>query len=191
MGRGLRTTVIGGIVFLVPVIFVLMILRRAYELALKVATPISKIVPIESFGGLAIANILAAAVVVGVCYTAGVAARSSIISARVNKLDHFLNRAIPTYQPTKRGLIDSISDKALEDDWKVVLVGKADDKRSLGFEVERLENGDVAVFQPLSPNTKTGFVWTVPAANVEVLQMNPRELSARLKAYGIGISDSI
>ena len=191
MSKGIRTTIIGGVVFLVPVIFVLMILNRAYELALKVANPIGKIIPIESFAGLALSNILAAGIVVGVCYSAGVAARSSIISARVNKLDQFLNRAIPTYQPMKKGFVDSITDKSFEDDWKVVLVGGPEERRFLGFEVERLSSGDVAVFQPLTPNTKTGFVWTVPAASVEALEIGPRELTERLKSYGIGIAENI
>ena len=191
MGKSLQTTIIGGIVFLAPVIFILMILQRAYELALKVAAPISRFIPIESFVGLALANILAAALVIGVCYAAGMVARSSIISARVNKLDEFLSNAIPAYHPTKRGIIDSISDESLEDDWKVVLVGEKGRQRSLGFEVERLSNGDVAVFQPLTPNTKTGFVWTVSPESIEVLEINPRDLTAKLKAYGVGISEQL
>lgn len=190
MGKSIRTTVIGGIIFVVPLIFILLILGRAFDLAKRVATPISKFVPIESFAGIAAANVLAGFIVISVCYVAGVLARSSMISDKVGKLDAFLGRAIPTYQPTKQGFVDSISNRSFEDDWKVVLVGTKGDRRFLGFEVERLQNGEVSVFQPLSPNTKSGFVWTVPSAQVEVLHMNPRELSAILRSHGIGLSES-
>ncbi|PYG27525.1 hypothetical protein [Pelagimonas varians] len=191
MLNGLRTTIIGGIIFLVPIIFVLLILGKAYGIALQVAAPISKLFPIESFGGIALANILAAFAVIAVCYTAGLIARSSLISAKVAKMDQFLTRAIPTYHFTKKGFIDSVGNKSFEDDWKVVWIGDPADKRALGFEISKLANGDVLIFQPNTPNTSTGFVWSVPAHHVELIDIAPRDLSKHLKSYGIGLPGDI
>lgn len=191
MGKSIRTTVIGGIVFLIPLMFVLMILKQAYQLALAVAIPVSDILPIEKFAGYAVASILAALIVIAVCFGAGMLARSSIISNKIGKLDKFLARAIPAYHFTKKDLIETLGNRSFEDDWKVVLVGKPDDKRLLGFEVERRPNGDVIVFQPNTPTIRTGFVWTVPAEQVELLDIKPRQLSALLKTYGIGASEVV
>ncbi len=191
MNKGLRTTVIGGIIFLVPLVFILIILNKAFGFALKVATPISKIIPIETLGGVALANLLAGLGVVVVSYGAGVLARSSAISAQVEKLDQFLTRAIPTYHSTKRGFIDSIDDTSIEDNWQAVFIGDPSGKRTLGFEVERLSSGDVVVFQPMSPNTRNGFVSTVPASQIEALDLPAREMSKLLKSYGEGISNQL
>lgn len=191
MNKGLRTTLIGGIIFLVPLIFVLIILGKAHGIALKVATPISKIIPIESFGGVALVNILAGLAIVLVCYLAGLMARSSMIAAKVDKVDQFLTRAIPSYHSTKKGFIDSIDNKSFEDEWTVVLIGPSGEKRALGFEIDRLKNGDVVVFQPLSPNTRSGFVWSVPPDQVEALDINPRDLSEQLTSYGVDLSSSL
>lgn len=191
MISGIRTTVIGGIIFLVPLIFVLLILGKAYGLAMQVAAPISKLFPINTLGGVALANILAGSAVIAVCYAAGLVARSSIISAKVEKIDRLLTRAIPTYHFTKKGLIDSVGNRSFEDDWKVVWIGEAGGKRALGFEIERLANNDVLIFQPNTPNTATGFVWSVPAEQVEPINLSPRELSKYLKSYGIGFSETL
>ena len=55
----IKTTTIGGIVFMVPIIIIIVILGKAFELMLKVAQPIDKLIPIESIGGIAFANLLA------------------------------------------------------------------------------------------------------------------------------------
>ncbi|WP_299932105.1 hypothetical protein [uncultured Pelagimonas sp.] len=191
MNKGLRTTVIGGIIFLVPLVFILIILNKAYGFAFKIAKPISKVIPIETLGGVALANILAGLAVFLVCYGAGVMARSSIIAAQVEKLDHFLTRAIPTYHSTKRGFIDSIDDTSIEDNWQAVLIGEPSGQRTLGFETERLSNGDSVVFQPNSPNTRNGTVMTVPRSQIERIDIAPRDMSAVLKSYGAGASKKL
>lgn len=191
MINGLRTTVVGGIIFLVPIVFILFILGKAYGIALKIATPISKLIPIESFAGVALANILAALAVIAVCYVAGLVARSNLISTKVKKVDDFLTRAVPTYHFTKKGFIDSVGNKSFEDDWKVVWIGDPVGKRALGFEIARLPNGDVLIFQPNTPNTTTGFVWSVPAHHVELIDIAPRDLSKHLQSYGIGLPKAI
>lgn len=191
MLNGLRTTVIGGLVFLVPIMFIVFVLGNAYGIALKVAAPISQMFPIETYAGLALANILAALAVIAVCYVAGLIARSSLISSQVEKMDQFLSKAIPTYHFTKKGFIDSVENKSFEDEWKVAWIGEPNGKRALGFEIEKLANGDLLVFQPTTPNTATGFVWSVPPDQVELIDIAPRDLSKLLKSYGIEFSRSI
>lgn len=191
MIKSIKTTVIGGVAFLVPLVFIMLILKEAYSVALKIAIPFSKILPFSNFAGFAVASILAVLIVIAACYGAGLAARSSLVSTQVEKLDKFLSRAVPTYHFTKKDLLETLDNKSFEDDWKVVLMGRPDDKRSLGFEIERRPNGDVIVFQPITPTAKTGFVWTVPPDQVEILDIGPRQLSALLKTYGIGISEIV
>ena len=54
-----KTTIIGGLIFLVPIIIVVAILGKAYELMIMVAKPLSAWIPLDAIGGVALANILA------------------------------------------------------------------------------------------------------------------------------------
>ena len=66
--RFLKTTVIGGIVFLVPLIIIIVaIIGKALEIMKKVAEPLSALIPIESVGDIAIVNLIAFALIKATC----------------------------------------------------------------------------------------------------------------------------
>ena len=48
----IKTTLLGGILFLVPFVFIIMILEKAYALARKVTVPIKAIFPDRYFFGV-------------------------------------------------------------------------------------------------------------------------------------------
>jgi hypothetical protein len=48
----IKTTIVGGIVFMVPTIIIIVILGKAFELMLKVARPIDKLIPIDSINNV-------------------------------------------------------------------------------------------------------------------------------------------
>jgi uncharacterized membrane protein len=73
-----KTTIVGGIVFMVPIIIIIVILGKAFALMLKVARPIDKLIPIESIGGIAFVNLLALLAILVLCFGAGVLARSPL-----------------------------------------------------------------------------------------------------------------
>ena len=55
----IKTTMLGGLIFLVPLFIVTIVLAKAHGLMVKVAKPFSALIPLDSIGGVAIANILA------------------------------------------------------------------------------------------------------------------------------------
>ena len=72
----LKTTLVGGLVFLVPIIVVVAILGKAFGLMAALAAPLATWIPIDSIGGVALANLLAVAAIVVLCFVAGLVARS-------------------------------------------------------------------------------------------------------------------
>ena len=53
----LKTTVIGGVVFLLPIIVVGMILGKAFGFMSRIAAPFAEWIPIDSVGGIALVNL--------------------------------------------------------------------------------------------------------------------------------------
>lgn len=54
------TMSLGGVVFLLPLVFITMILGKAFQLMVVVAKPVDKIIPLDSVGNVAFVNIVAA-----------------------------------------------------------------------------------------------------------------------------------
>jgi hypothetical protein len=54
-----KTTLIGGAVFLVPVMIVIMILGKAVSVMLLIAQPMAALLPVDTVGGIALANVIA------------------------------------------------------------------------------------------------------------------------------------
>ena len=106
--RFLKTTVIGGIVFLVPLIIIVAIIGKAFEIMRKVADPLSSLMPIESVGDIAIVNFIAFALIVLVCFLAGLAARTLSAGKLVQFLESRILSHIPAYAFVK-GMTASVS----------------------------------------------------------------------------------
>ena len=56
----IKTTIIGGLLFLVPVGVLVIVLAKVVDLMLLVAEPMADLVPLDSVAGVALANIIAA-----------------------------------------------------------------------------------------------------------------------------------
>lgn len=58
--KSIRTTVVGGMFFVVPVVIVAVVFGKAFKLMMVVAKPLDTWIPADSIGGIAMANVLAA-----------------------------------------------------------------------------------------------------------------------------------
>ena len=48
----IKTTIIGGLVFMVPVVIVVVIAGKALEIMMLVAKPLGNLIPVDSIGAL-------------------------------------------------------------------------------------------------------------------------------------------
>ena len=81
MKEFLKSTIVGGVLFLLPVALVLLILNDALKLAAKIGEPISSGLKLDRFGevaGVGAATVLAVLVLVFVSFAAGMVARTRV-----------------------------------------------------------------------------------------------------------------
>ncbi len=185
MKKFLTTTALGGILFLVPLVFVVLILGKAYELMLRVAEPISRLLPSDTIAGVGILNLIAIAVMLLLCLLAGLIARSRPARRLYNRFDRVLLELIPGYAWTK-ALVSSLGDTGeVTEKFKPVLV-RLDDQMQLGFEMERTDTDLVVVFFPGAPDVRSGSVAYVEASRVSTAEGNLLAINKSLKLMGIG-----
>jgi len=180
----LKTTLKGGLIFLVPVVIITVVLGKAINIMLVFAKPLEKLVPFEYMGGIPIIDILAFFIVILLCFLAGLSTRSSTGKRAFNWIDSKLIVLIPGYVFLKG--FSTFIDKDGEDIDKIPVFVKLDDQTMMGIEVERLENGLVAVYLPGSPDTWSGTVTYMTEDRVERLNIDYLEASKILRNLGHG-----
>ncbi|MBW1789869.1 MAG: hypothetical protein JRK53_25185, partial [Deltaproteobacteria bacterium] len=106
MSNFIKTTAIGGLLFMIPIVIVAMILGKAYKVMMLVAVPLDKLIPIEAIGGVALVNILAVLSIFVGCFLAGLVAKSKLGKATFTWIDAKLLMIFPGYTYLK-GMTDS------------------------------------------------------------------------------------
>src|SRR2546422_6078935 len=74
----LRTTLVGGILFLVPIVVLIIVLGKALAIAHKLADPIATRLPFEKLIGLRTPHVFAIALLVIFCFVAGFFVRAAL-----------------------------------------------------------------------------------------------------------------
>jgi len=183
----IKATLVGGLLFLLPLVVVVLIIGKAFQISMMVAKPLGALIPIDSVGGVALVNILAALVILVLCYLAGLLARVSGVKRKVAGLEELLVAAIPGYAFAKTMVSGVV--KAEDEVGKMtpVLV-RLDDYKQIAFEVERTPGGNVVIFLPGAPNPWSGSVAYVSEDRVETLDMTPQAAIKNLRVLGRGSS---
>jgi uncharacterized membrane protein len=180
----IRTTLIGGIVFLIPLVFVVAIVGKGIQIMKSVAIPIGNMIPVAHVAGIAVVPILTALLMILSCLIAGGLARSPGGQKIYKKLDAALLQVIPGYAWIK-GVTGDIRDEDAEEVLKPVCVA-LDDQLQLAFEVDRSEDGLVAVYVPGAPDPRSGTVSYVTSDRIRPVNASFKAVAKICKNLGRG-----
>ena len=192
MKEFLKTTIVGGVLFLLPLGLVLFILGYALRLATSVAQPISKALHLDQLGdlaGIGITTVVGVLLLVLVSFAAGIVARTSIGGRISGWFEGSLLSALPQYQMMKslaEGLAQIEGDTgirpaliSIEDGWQI------------GYILEVLENGWLAVFLPQAPTPMSGNVMYLEADRVRPLGITMVQAMGIVKRIGVGSGQAL
>lgn len=178
------TAAIGGILFLVPLVFVVLIFGKAFQIMIRLAEPISGLLPMDHIAGVGLINVVAVLLILLICVIAGLVARGPLAQAFYKKIDGVLAELVPSYIWSKT-VVRNLAGDVDTEQFKPVLV-TLDDQLLLAFEMERSEDGLVVVFMPGAPDVHSGTVAYVTADRVEPLATSLLVINRTLKHMGKG-----
>jgi uncharacterized membrane protein len=184
-----KTTLIGGAVFLVPTLILIVLLVKAAKLLRHLAQPLSSLLPMDRAFGVLAADIAAIVLAVLVSFVAGLLARASFAHRFVEKAEAGVLWRIPGYGLIK-GLTDSLDENPASSSLQPVLV-HFDDCAQLAFEVDQLSDGRRVVYVPGAPDTRSGAMFVVDAARVETVAMTYPAAMKSLRTLGRGVGQSL
>jgi len=189
MRKFILTTVLGGVLFLIPFVVVIVLLSKGFMIMHSMAEKVHMFLPWDSVVGLPIVEVLAVLLLVGSCFISGLVAKSSWGRNIQTRIDNLLLQFVPGYAWIK-GMTSAVNveeDAAL---MKPVWI-RLDDQYQVGFEVERCESGLVAVFLPGAPDPRAGTLSYVASDRVDYLASNFYEVVKSFRKLGVGSAAQI
>ena len=167
-----RTTILGGVFFLAPIVVLIVILAKAFEYAKTGLHAIVVHIPAVSELSVGVATALSIAIVALVCLLAGLLARTVPAQNIVNALESSVLSKIPAYEYLKQESASALGVAEIGE-LPVVFV-PMEGGWQLGLQTEALSDGLVSIFVPGAPNPHSGSVFFFPAdivrpAGVELL----------------------
>jgi uncharacterized membrane protein len=183
----LRTTLLGGLLFLLPLVLLVLILGKAIDLVGKLVTPALHLVGIERFGalfGIGGATLIAVACIVAVSLAAGLFAYTRAGRGMATRLEALFLGNLPQYRMAK-SLMRSWDDAPEEGELQPILV-RADPGWQLGYYVEDLGDGWVAVFLPQAPTPMSGNIVYLPASEIRATAMTMMQATEIIRRLGAG-----
>lgn len=179
----LRTTAIGGVFFLLPLVVVGMLLAQVAQVVHSVALVISDYLPTQTAVGYVLLLAIAVVILVLLCFLAGFAARRAIGRRFTQLTEKYLLMLFPRYSIFKEQLSGNIGGNEFHNTLKPVSL-KYLDMHRIAMEIERDEQGQVAVFLPGSPDPWTGSIVIVPADRVQPLSIEFADAMATFEQLG-------
>jgi len=186
MLKFLRTTLVGGVLFLVPIAALAILLEKALALTNKFVEPLAEHIPVHSIIGLKTPLFLAIGLIVLFCFLAGFVAQTVVAQKVVRGLERAVLTNLPGYEFLKR-IGESMLGVEREGAFPAVLVRRGDGWQ-FGFQIEVLESGMVAVFIPGVPNAHAGQIYLVGSDQVVPAGVPPARVMKCLSRLGVGSS---
>src|SRR5580658_126671 len=145
----LRITVLGGVLFLTPILVLVFIMSKAFDFARRALKPVTAVIPDRFVSGAPTEAILAIVLIALSCFLAGLFARTRLAQRIVSELESSVLSKVPAYEYLKQAgaSVMGLGEMA---DHPVVLTQLGGAWR-IGVQTDVVGGGFVAVFIPNSP----------------------------------------
>ncbi|WP_281634631.1 DUF502 domain-containing protein [Flavobacterium luteolum] len=180
----LKATFLGGILFLVPLVVLLIVLEKGYGLVQKTTLPLVSTLPKVSVLGLAIQELVGILIIVLICFIAGLLAKTAAAEKLVQKLEDGILSFVPGYSFMK-SMNENILGLESKDDLKVILV-PTDAGLQFAFLIEQVSDEKFTVFIPDAPNPWSGSVVFVDKKDITEIDITQKQALACIRKLGYG-----
>ena len=159
----LRITVLGGVLFLTPIVVLVFILDKAFDFARRALKPVTAIIPDRLVSGVTTEAIMAIVLIAILCFLAGLFARTRLARRIMAELESSVLSKVPAYEYLKQAGASVMGLGEMAD--HPVVLAQLGGAWRIGVQTD-VVGGLVAVFVPNSPNPMSGSVFLVAADSV-------------------------
>ena len=179
----LKTTAIGGLIFLLPLVVISTLLGYVYRIVLVLYEPLNKYLPFQDTLGLTLLFLLAIAVLLGFCFVFGLVARRAFVREFTQKIEKQLVMVFPKYAIYKHIVAGNLGGNEHAPTLKPITV-QFESMIRIAYETGRTSRGLVVVYLPGSPDPWIGSVALVEPHRVMPLEVDFNETAAICERLG-------
>jgi len=185
--RFFKATIVGGLLFMVPLILMVVVLQKGLGLVRKIVVPLAKYFPERTFLGVGMTTILSIAVIVLLCFLFGLVARTAAGKKVRDWLEFTIMGKLPGYALVK-GVIQGATGLENEEDVTIALV-RIEDAWQIGFVVEVHSDGHRTVYLPGVPNPASGSIFYITEDRIRPIDAKMGQMLTVIRHLGIGSKD--
>jgi uncharacterized membrane protein len=185
----LKATIVGGLLFLFPVALIMIALGYAMQLAVKIAKPISDLLPLDALVGVGGITVVAALLLVLLSFVAGLVAGTNAGKRIMRWFENSILGGLPQYRLVK-SMAEGLAQVESTEGVNPALVS-IEGGWQIGYLLEPLEKGWVTVFLPQAPTPMSGNVMYLPADRVRPLGITMVQAMAIVKRLGVGSAKAL
>ncbi|WP_286968381.1 MULTISPECIES: DUF502 domain-containing protein [unclassified Flavobacterium] len=180
----IKATFLGGILFLVPLVVLIIVLEKGYGLVQKTTLPLVSTLPKVSVLGLAIQELVGILIIILICFIAGLLAKTAAAEKLVQKLEDGILSFVPGYSFMK-SMNENILGFESKEDLKVIMV-PTDAGWQFAFLIEQISDNVFTVFIPDAPNPWSGSVVFVEKKDIREIEITQKQALACIRKLGYG-----
>jgi uncharacterized membrane protein len=187
--RFIKTTITGGLLFLLPLSLILIVLGRAIRWLRPLMRPLVDALDVDTIAGVTVLTALCILALAVMCFLAGL-----IIALDKNRkirkaVEEIVLKFLPGFEYLKvmAGEMDGADASNI---WKAGLLADGD-AWVIAFIVEEHPNGMTTLFIPESPRADSGNTKIVKTASLQFHQIGMREAYLALRHYGAGVGGKL
>jgi uncharacterized membrane protein len=180
----IKATFLGGILFLVPLVVLLVFLEKGYGIIQKTTLPIVNNFPKINVLGIALQELVGILIIILICLFAGLLAKTVAARNLIQKLEDGVLSFVPGYSFMK-SMNENILGFESNEDLKVILV-PTDAGLQFAFLIEQISEEKFTVFIPDAPNPWSGSVVFVEKKDIQDIEITQKQALACIRKLGYG-----
>jgi uncharacterized membrane protein len=185
LGLFLKTTTLGGLLVLLPVVLTGFLLSKALGAARVAAAKMISLVTGQPSETVQFPMILAVLLVLAISFVLGLLLNLRIGARSERWVERVILFRVPGYAAVKN-IINGLANTEREGMVKAALVSVADGVNVLAFVMEDHGDGRLTIFIPSSPSAASGSVQIVHQDRVKMLNVRLPSVVTMLNQWGVG-----
>jgi uncharacterized membrane protein len=181
----IKTTLVGGFFVVLPVVLLYLLMTELFEAAIGLGTPIADILPTDAFGDANTAHVVAALLLLVVCFFTGLALRTQAGNRILAWFETKVLEPIPGYT-VLRDLSKVLGGDQSRDFFQPAILNGHEGFRTPVLIVEEHAGGDYSVLIPIAPTPTLGTIHVAPRDMVQKVDLPAGEALECFWHWGVG-----
>jgi len=181
----LKTTVLGGIVVLLPVFLTGFFLHWVFSVVTGLIEPLTKILVIKARMNERLADVLVIAVIVGICFFVGLLVKTRLGRYILRVVERRILKVMPGYTLFRNTIKQFLGQKRMHS--RVALVQAFGNETLMtAFITDEHPDGNFTVFVPSALNPTTGLIFHLKKQYVHLVDVSVEETMRSIISCGAG-----